>query len=74
VTSLPLLETLKANGAKNGSKKFKRPNCIDGKLKKISFIHLPQSQNKNINNMCIVGNPVRMISEQGGVKILALIM
>jgi hypothetical protein len=29
---------------------------------------LPQSQNKNVNNMCIIGNPVRMISEQGGVK------
>jgi hypothetical protein len=24
-------------------------------------MHLPQSQNKNGNDMCIVGNPVRMI-------------
>ncbi len=31
-------------------------------------MHLPQSQNKNINNMCIVGNPVHIISEQGDVK------
>jgi hypothetical protein len=29
---------------------------------------LPQLQNKNVNNMCIVGNPVLMVSEQGGVK------
>jgi hypothetical protein len=30
-------------------------------------MRLPQSQNWNENNMCLVGNPVRMISEQGGV-------
>jgi hypothetical protein len=29
---------------------------------------LRQSQNKNINNICIVGNPADMNSEQGGVK------
>ncbi len=38
------------------------------KIRKLAFMHLPQSQNKNVNNMCIVGNPVHMISEQGGVK------
>jgi hypothetical protein len=31
-------------------------------------MRLPKSQNKNVNNICIVGNPARMISEQGGVK------
>jgi hypothetical protein len=29
---------------------------------------LHQSQNKNINNICIVGNPAGLNSEQGGVK------
>jgi hypothetical protein len=36
--------------------------------KNLGFRHLPQSQNKNVNNMCIVGNPVRINSDQGGVK------
>jgi hypothetical protein len=31
---------------------------------------LPQSKNKNVNNMCIVGNSVRMINEQGCVESL----
>jgi hypothetical protein len=31
-------------------------------------MHLPQSQSMNINNMCISGNPVHLVSEQGGVK------
>jgi hypothetical protein len=35
---------------------------------KLSFMHLPQSKNNNVNNMCIVVNPVHMNSEQGGVK------
>ncbi len=38
------------------------------KIIKLSFMHFPQSQNKNVNNVCIVGNPGRMISEQGAVK------
>jgi hypothetical protein len=29
-----------------------------------------KSQNNNVINMCIVGNPVRMNSEQGGVTLL----
>jgi hypothetical protein len=36
--------------------------------KKCSFLRLPQSQNKNVNITCFVGNPVCMIREQGGVK------
>jgi hypothetical protein len=31
-------------------------------------MRLPQSQKKNVNNTCIVGNPAGMNSEQGGVK------
>jgi hypothetical protein len=31
---------------------------------------LPQSKNKNVNNMCIVGNSVHMINEQGRVESL----
>ncbi len=31
-------------------------------------MRFPQSKNKNINNIWIVGNPVRMNSKQGGVK------
>jgi hypothetical protein len=31
-------------------------------------MRLPQSQNKNVNNIYIVGNPVCINSEQGGVK------
>ncbi len=31
-------------------------------------MHHPQSQNKNVNNMSIVGNHVHIISEKGGVK------
>jgi hypothetical protein len=30
-------------------------------------MHLPQSQNNNVKNMCIVVNPVCMNSKQGGV-------
>jgi hypothetical protein len=36
---------------------------VSASPEKNGFISLPQSQNKNINNMCIVGNPVRMICE-----------
>jgi hypothetical protein len=36
--------------------------CITGK-KKLRLAGLPQSRNKNLSNMCIVGNPVRMISK-----------
>jgi hypothetical protein len=38
------------------------------KIKNLGFLHFPQSQNKNVNNICIVGIPVCMISKQGGVK------
>ncbi len=38
------------------------------KIIKLGFMHFPQSQNKNVNNVCIVGNPGRMVSEQGAVK------
>jgi hypothetical protein len=38
------------------------------KQKNSTLYILPQSQNKNINNMCTVRNPVLMISEQGCVK------
>ncbi len=31
-------------------------------------MHLPQSQNKDVNNICSVENPVHMNSVQGGVK------
>ncbi len=31
-------------------------------------MRLPQSQNKNVYTMCIVGNPACLTSEQGGVK------
>ncbi len=31
-------------------------------------MHFPQTQIKNVNNICIVGNPARMNSKQGGVK------
>jgi hypothetical protein len=31
-------------------------------------MRLPQSQNNNVKNMCIVVNPVCMHSEQGGVN------
>ncbi len=41
---------------------------LSPKNKILEFMCLPQSQNKNVNNMCIVGDPVRMISEQGVVK------
>ncbi len=35
---------------------------------KFVFMRLPQSQNNNVNSMCIVGNPVYMISKQEGIK------
>jgi hypothetical protein len=31
-------------------------------------MRLPQSQNRNVNNLCIVGNLARMNSKQGGIK------
>ncbi len=37
--------------------------------KKIGFMRLPQSQNDNVNSMCIVENPVCMNREQGGVNL-----
>jgi hypothetical protein len=31
-------------------------------------MHLPQSQNDNLNNMCIDGDPACIISKEGGAK------
>jgi hypothetical protein len=42
---------------------------LENKNKKLIFILFPGQKNKNVNKICMVGNPTRMNSEQGGGKI-----
>ncbi len=43
--------------------------CWKIKIKNSALFSSLVKKNKNVNNICIVGNPTRMNSEQGGGKI-----